>query len=35
MHERIIDHINKHEGVHWATFDQIATDFIRRNPQPG
>ena len=22
MHERIIEHINKHDGVRWCTFDQ-------------
>ena len=27
MHERIIEHINKHDGVRWATFDEIADDF--------
>ena len=27
MLERIIAHINAHEGVQWATFDQIAADF--------
>ena len=35
MHERIIDHINKHDGVRWATFDEIADDFARRNPRSG
>jgi len=34
MHERIIKHINEHEGVRWATFDEIATSFIERNPPP-
>ncbi|MQA17212.1 MAG: polysaccharide deacetylase family protein [Pseudonocardiaceae bacterium] len=33
MHERLIEHINGHEGVHWATFDQIANDFARRHPR--
>ncbi len=33
MLERLIDHINSHEGVRWATFDEIADDFIRRNPR--
>jgi peptidoglycan-N-acetylglucosamine deacetylase len=33
MHERLIEHINAHDGVHWVTFDQIARDFARRNPQ--
>jgi peptidoglycan-N-acetylglucosamine deacetylase len=35
MHERIIEHINKHEGVRWATFDEIADDFAKRNPRSG
>ena len=35
MHERIIDHINKHDGVRWATFDEIADDFAKRNPRSG
>lgn len=34
MHERIIDYINTHDGVRWATFDEIADDFARRNPFP-
>ncbi len=33
MLERLIAHINSHEGVRWATFDQIADDFVRRNPR--
>ncbi|MBA0052465.1 polysaccharide deacetylase [Streptomyces sp. AJS327] len=33
MHERLIAHINQHEGVRWATFDEIATDFARRAPR--
>jgi peptidoglycan-N-acetylglucosamine deacetylase len=36
MHERIIEYINGHDGVRWATFDEIADDFARRSPQgPG
>jgi peptidoglycan/xylan/chitin deacetylase (PgdA/CDA1 family) len=35
MHERIIEHIGKHDGVRWATFDEIADDFARRNPRSG
>jgi peptidoglycan/xylan/chitin deacetylase (PgdA/CDA1 family) len=35
MHERLIDHINSHEGVRWVTFDEIATDFAQRHPRPG
>jgi peptidoglycan/xylan/chitin deacetylase (PgdA/CDA1 family) len=33
MLERLIDHINGHDGVTWATFDEIADDFIARNPR--
>lgn len=33
MHERLIEHISGHEGVEWCTFDQIADDFIARNPR--
>ncbi len=33
MLERLIEHINGHEGVQWATFDEIADDFIARNPR--
>ncbi len=33
MHERIIEHINKHEGVRWVTFNEIADDFLKRNPR--
>ncbi|TDQ55419.1 polysaccharide deacetylase family protein [Actinorugispora endophytica] len=33
MHERLIEHINGHEGVRWVTFDEIADDFKRRNPR--
>ncbi len=33
-HERLIEHISSHEGVEWCTFDQIADDFIARNPRP-
>ena len=32
-HERIIDHINKHSNVRWATFNEIADDFINRYPR--
>ena len=35
MHERIIEYINSHEGVRWATFDEIADDFARRSPRTG
>jgi hypothetical protein len=33
MHERVIEHINDHDGVRWATFDEIADDFAKRNPR--
>jgi peptidoglycan/xylan/chitin deacetylase (PgdA/CDA1 family) len=32
MLERLIGHINAHEGVRWATFEEIADDFRRRQP---
>ena len=32
MLERLIEHINAHDGVRWATFDEIADDFIARQP---
>ena len=35
MHERLIDHINSHQGVRWVTFDEIATDFAERHPRTG
>jgi peptidoglycan/xylan/chitin deacetylase (PgdA/CDA1 family) len=33
MLERMIEHINKHDGIRWATMDEIADDFIARNPR--
>ncbi|MDP9406558.1 MAG: polysaccharide deacetylase [Actinomycetota bacterium] len=33
MLERLIQHINGHAGVRWATFDEIADDFARRDPR--
>jgi peptidoglycan-N-acetylglucosamine deacetylase len=33
MLERLIEHINRHDGVRWSTFDEIADDFARRNPR--
>ncbi len=33
MLERLIEHINSHDGVRWATFDEIADDFIARQPR--
>ncbi len=32
MLERLIDHINGHDGVEWATFEEIADDFRARYP---
>ncbi|PKX95792.1 polysaccharide deacetylase family protein [Aspergillus novofumigatus IBT 16806] len=34
MHERIIEHINKHEGVEWVTFEQMCDDFKKNNRPP-
>ena len=31
MHERLIEHINKHEGVEWVTMGEIADDFKSKN----
>ncbi|WP_430335375.1 polysaccharide deacetylase family protein [Rhodococcus sp. ACT016] len=33
MLERLIEHINKHDGVEWVTFDQMADDFKARFPR--
>lgn len=33
MHERLIEYINGHDGVRWATFDEIADDFAKRSPR--
>ena len=33
MLERLIDHINGHDGVTWSTFDTIAEDFKKRRPR--
>ncbi len=33
MLERLIAHINEHEGVRWTTFDTIAEDFLARHPR--
>lgn len=33
MHERLIEYINSHEGVCWATFDEIADDYNVRAPR--
>jgi hypothetical protein len=34
MHERLIEHINKHEGVEWVTMAEMVDDFKKKN-QPG
>ena len=31
--ERLIEHINGHDGVEWVTFDEIADDFVQRSPR--
>ena len=31
MHERLIEHINKHEGVEWVTMAQMVDEFKKRN----
>jgi hypothetical protein len=35
MLERLIEYINGHEGVRWATFEEVATDFRNRYPRSG
>ena len=35
MHERIIEHINKHDGVRWVTFDEIADWYDQKHPFQG
>ncbi|KAJ0131680.1 hypothetical protein HZ326_25222 [Fusarium oxysporum f. sp. albedinis] len=34
MHERIIEHINKHEGVEWVTMAEMSDYFKSKNPAP-
>jgi peptidoglycan/xylan/chitin deacetylase (PgdA/CDA1 family) len=31
--ERLIEHINGHDGVRWSTFQQIADDYAQRRPR--
>jgi peptidoglycan/xylan/chitin deacetylase (PgdA/CDA1 family) len=33
MLERLIEHINSHDGVTWANFNTIAEDFKKRRPR--
>lgn len=33
MHEKIIEHINKHEGVRWVNLNDMADDFLKRCPR--
>ena len=32
MLERLIEHINSHDGIRWATFDEMADDYNNKNP---
>lgn len=34
MRCRIIEHINKHEGVEWVTFEQMADEFKKKSSPP-
>ncbi|KAI1451751.1 family 4 carbohydrate esterase [Annulohypoxylon moriforme] len=34
MHERLIEHINKHEGVEWMTFAEMSDYFKSKNKPP-
>jgi peptidoglycan/xylan/chitin deacetylase (PgdA/CDA1 family) len=33
MLERLIDYINGHDGIRWATMEEIADDFVQRYPR--
>jgi hypothetical protein len=35
MLERLIEHISGHDGIRWATMDEIADDFAERYPRSG
>ena len=34
MLERLFNHMSRHPGVRFTTFDEIANDFLRRSPPP-
>lgn len=34
MLERMIEYINGHEGIRWVTLEDMADDFMKRNPPP-
>ncbi|TLD15052.1 Peptidoglycan deacetylase [Venturia nashicola] len=34
MHERLIEYINKHEGVEWVTMEQMCDEFKSKNKAP-
>jgi hypothetical protein len=33
MHERLHEHISRHPGVRFVTFEEIAKDFLKRSPR--
>ena len=33
MLERLIEYINGHDGIKWATMEEIADDFATRHPR--
>lgn len=32
--DQSVEHINKHEGVEWVTFEQMSDDFKSKNTAP-
>ena len=34
MHERLIEHFKKHEGVEFVTMEEMADKFRKKNPPP-
>lgn len=34
MHERLIEHFKKHEGVEFVTMEQMADEFKKKNAPP-